>query len=1045
MSARFEHVTFISAGAGSGKTYRLTEELESALVKDGIHPAGVIGTTFTVKAAGELKERVRERLIRSGRPQLAEQMAQALIGTVHSVCERLLKRFAFELGLSPELNVVSIEDTRRFFDQALDAVLSAARARRMNGLAERLGIDDWQGHVKALADAARGNNLPPEALPAMGVKSADDLLAFFPLPEARDGEAELLNAVRNALHAIDVGADPTKKTASYVKELRHAIYRLRRPPVPWSVWIALSKGAAAKKSEPLAAKVRAAAARFETHPRFHADIRDYVTGVFEIAGEALAAFRAIKTERGLIDFTDMEQLSLHALEVPAVCARLDEELELLLVDEFQDTNPMQLAIFVGLAQLADKVIFVGDVKQAIYAFRGCDPDLVFNTLSALTQRGSTADILNRSWRSRPPLVQYINAVFSEAFAGEIKAAELRLDPERAELVGDPAVLHWTLPGRSNAERAGTLARGVAELVRSGYRVVDPNTNAVRPVRWGDIAVLAATNKNVEGIARALRAAGVPMKMTLAGLLGVPEVCLAKACLRRLNDATDTQATAEIIALAQGQDAETWLADRLRWLESQEDGYSWGETTHPVVGKIKQVRGEIATQSPVEIVARVLNYVGIRDAVTAWGPDAIKAKQRQRNLDAFLRLAVEYEEHCEAQHEAATLTGFLFWLENPHSPELDLQPVVTTGDAVHVLTHHRAKGLEWPVVIATDFHYPWRSRLWDIRVEGPEGRIDLDDPLGDRVIRFWPPIFGRQTQGIPVLDKILDSEEGRWCQRKSESENRRLAYVGLTRARDGLVIALPAGNPKENAWIHTFGGQYLLPTAEGLQLPGDNAVPCSAVTLDEDGTPPEPLAFTPRWFMARQPMMDALKENVGASQGLALEGAGMGETIDLGERVPIHGDDMIAIGNALHAVVAAELVNPDREDAIARATAILAAYGAGSYVSAEDAIACARRFRRWVLARFRPQRILVEYPVSQRCPNGQVVKGWIDVLVETSGGWVIIDHKSSPRPKAEWSQEVIEHSGQLQNYKNMLAAAGRSALECWVHFPVSGGVVRVDIP
>src|SRR5690606_22946008 len=169
MTARhdFAHVTFISAGAGSGKTYRLTEELEKALTEGGIAPSAVIGTTFTVKAAGELKERVRSRLIESGRMQLGEQMAQALIGTVHSVCERLLQRFAFELGLSPALEVMSLEDGRRFFNQALDDVLSLPRVREMNALAARLGQEDWQAAVKAVADKVRENDLGPQALPAM--------------------------------------------------------------------------------------------------------------------------------------------------------------------------------------------------------------------------------------------------------------------------------------------------------------------------------------------------------------------------------------------------------------------------------------------------------------------------------------------------------------------------------------------------------------------------------------------------------------------------------------------------------------------------------------------------------------------------------------------------------------------------------------------------------------------------------------------------------------------------------------------------------------
>src|SRR5690606_16451696 len=199
------------------------------------------------------------------------------------------------------------------------------------------------------------------------------------------------------------------------------------------------------------------------------------------------------------------------------------------------------------------------------------------------------------------------------------------------------------------------------------------------------------------------------------LLSVPEVVLARACLRRLNDVTDTLATAEIIALADCTDPEAWLENRLQWLDAGEDPYRWAEASHPIVQLLAALRDGTATESPVELVARVLDYVTLRRVVTAWGPTAIKAAQRQRNLDAFLNLAVEYERHCEGQHVAATLTGFLFWLENPQSPELDLQPVVTTGDAVHVLTYHKSKGLEWPVVVACDLHYEWQSRLWNVRV------------------------------------------------------------------------------------------------------------------------------------------------------------------------------------------------------------------------------------------------------------------------------------------------------------------------------------------
>jgi ATP-dependent exoDNAse (exonuclease V) beta subunit len=1072
----YSHVRFISAGAGSGKTYRLTQELERALVEDGVDPGRVVGTTFTVKAAAELRGRVRERLIQNGRIALAEQTGQALIGTVHSVCERLLKRFAFELGLSPELSIASLEDCTGFFNEALDAVLSPERVREMHGLARVLGIEDWRRDIKALADSARANDVEPAAIPSAGRRCAAELLEFFPAPREGDWDEKLLAAVHDALDGIDLERDMTKGTAEYVQTLKRAIYDLRRPPCPWRVWIKLTKAGATKKSDAVAAAVREAAGAFARHPRFHSDIRRYIEGTYAIAADALERFQLIKKQRGLIDFTDMEQLMLHALDEPAVSARLAAELELLLVDEFQDTNPMQLAIFMKLAELAKKVIFVGDVKQAIYAFRGCDPELVFATLAALEQRGGASDVLEHSWRSRPMLVEYINAVFGQAFADVLKPLEIELVPKRSEETSEPAVMTWLMDGNRGAQD-DALARAIADFVASGYRVVDPETREMRAVRWGDVAVLAASNDNVEGIAKALRAAQVPIKMTLKGLLTVPEVCLATACLRRLNDRTDTRATAEIIALADCAEPETWIADRLAWLERGEQSYAWSEDTHPIVGRLKVLRDEIGTQSPVEIVARVLNYVGLREAVTAWGPNAIKAAQRQRNLDALLGLAVEYERHCDSQHLAATLTGLLFWLENPHSPELDLQPVVTTGDAVHVLTYHKAKGLEWPVVVATDFHFSWGNRLWGVRVDGNGEPFELGAPLANRVIRYWPSIFGNHTKGISALDAIRESAIGRECFARSDGENRRLAYVGLTRARDALVLALPGRPCPREAWMQTFAGDYLLPALSGsadststgspsgdarsggvrsaksasaadwasLILPNGTSVPARVVALGDGAEGAAAAPFTPRRLPARSPLDVRLRERMSPSRAAVVPEAQIAETAELGARISISGSDMRIIGTALHAIIAAELVNPDRADALERTHALLAGHGVETYVGAAHALEAARRFRSWIEGRFAPSRVLTEYPIVHRRADGRVVSGWIDVLLETPSGYVVIDHKSSPRPRSEWRDEIREYAGQLDAYREALEAAEKKVESCWVHLPVGGAALRYAAP
>ncbi len=1047
-----EHVRFISAGAGSGKTYRLTRELEQALSGGRVMPAAVIGTTFTVKAATELQDRVRTRLIESGRPLLSEQMAQSLIGTVHSVCARLLGRFAFELGLSPEINVASIEDGARLFNQALDEVLSADRVREMNLRAERLALMDiragtnWQDHVRNIAQEARSNDIGPGALPGMGRESADRFLGHFPeVGCGAEAVEALLAAIEDAIADIDLVSDTTKTTRTYLDKLRSAAPELRRDNCRWTLWISLGKSSPAKRSNDAAIPVRAAAAFYDRHADFQADIRGHIDGVFAIAGETLTRFQNLKTARGLVDYPDIEQLVLRALDEPAVAERLGGEIELLLVDEFQDTNPMQLALFMKIARFASEVVFVGDVKQAIFGFRGSDPELVGSTLDALVARGSRLDVLDRSWRSRPSVVRYLNAVFREAFERDgMERALVELSPQRPEGHDSPAVERWTFPAKSNiAKQVDALALAISEFEQSGQQVSDPETGETRAVTFGDIAILATTNSHVKDIAKALRQRRVPMKMTLAGLLETPEVCLARACLRRLNDPSDTIATAEIRALGSCEEPEVWLVDRLRWLASEEEDGSWAESDDPIVSRIAHLRGQTITQSPVEIVARVLNYVGIRPIATAWGPDATTAAQRQRNLDAFLHLSVEYENHCASQHEAATLTGFLFWLENPTSPDLDLQPVMTGGDAVHVLTYHRAKGLEWPVVVATDFHYAWRSRIWDVRVESTSGRLDLDNPLDGRAIRFYPKVFGRNTRGVPVLDSIMASEEAMRAAAAADAEGRRLAYVGMTRARDSIIIALPATGPRRGAWIENFGSRHLLPIGDEHPLPDGEPIRSAVVDLAAAESPsPEPTPFAPSWFLERSPTELRLRERLSPSAAAPVEGAAAGAVVELGPRIAVHSDDMGKIGTALHAAIAAELVNPHRDDAFDCAAELIRNGAGEGALDPHDSVDCARRLMDAINAKFAPLRMLVEHPVELVQDNGQVLHGWIDLLLETGEGWIVIDHKSSPRPRSEWAAEAVEYSGQLAAYASAIRGAGLDCAGCWLHFPVSGGLVEV---
>ena len=421
-----KHIRFISAGAGSGKTYRITQDLQAMLANGEAQPSGVIATTFTRLAATELKERVRQKLMSDGYTELAAQIGQALIGTVNGICGELLVRFAFEAGLSPDQKVLEEEQASRLFGAALEGLLEEEpdRIPRLNSMARRLGlIDDhyqpnWRREVMGVASAARANNMNPQQVRDSAAMSNESLLTQFApqYPSHRDLNSELLGAVSNAIDGVDFDSDKTKGTASYIRQLIGVRVALQQDRLPWSEWVKLSKAKPTKKSEHLAEPVQIIAGDFEKHPALREDIRIFCTEVFDLAAGSIEAYQQLKVRQGLLDFVDQERRLYELLDHPHVKTTLSDELQVLFVDEFQDTSPIQLALFMKLAALADQVIWVGDVKQAIYGFRGSDPELMQAVLRGVTEGGGATDVLPHSWRSRPALVDYVNQIFVPTFA-----------------------------------------------------------------------------------------------------------------------------------------------------------------------------------------------------------------------------------------------------------------------------------------------------------------------------------------------------------------------------------------------------------------------------------------------------------------------------------------------------------------------------------------------------------------------------------------------------------------------------------------------------
>jgi len=250
-----------------------------------------------------------------------------------------------------------------------------------------------------------------------------------------------------------------------------------------------------------------AAGLYTAHPRLRDDLTRYLELMYALAADSLDAYATAKRQIGALDFTDQERLLLDVLDDPFVASTLGDELDLLMVDEFQDTSPIQLALFIKLAQYARQVVWVGDIKQAIYGFRGSDTALMRSVIEALPKLGGTKEVLENSWRSRPALVQFVNHVFANRFEG-IPPSEVELSPKRPEIDNAAAVADWLLDGSNAEKRNAALAAGICKLLASDTQVVDTQTGQLRKVRAADIAVLARANDTVTAIAAALQDAGI---------------------------------------------------------------------------------------------------------------------------------------------------------------------------------------------------------------------------------------------------------------------------------------------------------------------------------------------------------------------------------------------------------------------------------------------------------------------------------------------------------------------------------------------------------
>jgi len=1054
-------IEFVSAGAGSGKTYKLTETVAEALQTRAARPQGILATTFTVKAATELRERVRGWLLEKGRIDLAMSIGQARIGTVNSVCGQFLKRFCFELGLSPDQTVLSETQSAQLLTSTVEGALDEARRAALVTRSDRLGMEGnhWNSAVHEIVKAALSNDISADAVKDMGLRNAQLMLSHWPSPQVNGvTDATLLPIIRVAkkdvaayvadCEANDVKvADNLRKGLTELERLERVFHQQRWS---WQDWYKASGLNAGAKVKDMVAPVLDATQDFEANPAFHDDISTYLDMIFQCAADALKTYARAKKMLGVVDFTDQEVLLLNAIRTSeAVRQALHDELDLIVVDEFQDTSPLQLALFIELARLAKRSVWVGDPKQAIYGFRGTDASLIGGVLKAIPGWGGTlGQPLTTSRRSTPALVSLTNAVFAHAFEPDLAPTDVTLQAHRQDRPKQTSLIHWQFESSKKENDYLGLGQAVSLLLAKGHLVEDKATGQLRPMQAGDIGILCPKNEQVASAVASLNRWNIPSASPRAGLMKTAEATLVMAALRRLHDPSDTVATALILSMAAGMTPEQWLTDRLDFLTRTDvKRHEWkatGEGADPLLQRLEALRPSVAGLTPMEAMRLAATESDVSLLSARWSKTPLEARARLANVEALLDLARKYEDECLSGKRPATISGLLRWLDERSAAEEDKR-ALTADDAVSVLTYHSAKGLEWPVVILAGIDSATRNSVWSIRAR-TEGDFDPAAPLDNRFIHCWLRPLSKQSKP-PSLQNAEASPIGQMMFKESLAEHKRLLYVGLTRARDlNVLVSCTRGKGiPDLSWPHEIDGavDILFSEEQETTLPDGRLIKrehrswsATECALNPSSHPEQ--ACT--WFEKR-PRTEAAPLWLRPSQSVGGQFV-VAQTETIGHRLPLAGKpDMANLGNALHTCIARVTATGQCEEG--EIDRILQRWGVASYLQAQGVCAQLKAFMQWCTQKWPGSEVLAEIPIEAQGPSGHRINGRIDFLIKTEQGWILIDHKANPRGEEGDQKLVSTYGPQLATYAQAIAGATNQPVkEAWLYQPVAGRAIRV---
>jgi ATP-dependent helicase/nuclease subunit A len=1064
------------AGAGTGKTTLLVARLVELVAPADDGPALALGRvaaiTFTRKAAGELKLRIREALLRElSRPGLGDlrrrRLADALagldtahVGTIHSFADRLLRLRPVEARLSPSYEVV--EDDAALVEEAFAAFLHAVEAGTLaEELAGRVDAEVARAAQAAFVDAMRaGLRVERRVFEHATLPGLDGL--FQALVRTRDVRPAVPQARRPDLarfrELVDEYAGFARRSAGqgrgscWVDATRRRLERARgeddpvlvlkellrcRPPATafrkgddfpgdadgWALYKAF-RGDGGQRA------LRTGALYEDLVQPFS---RWLVRRLVAAAPAIVAAYQAVKARHRAVDQVDL-LLELRDLLRRDRAARAGYQalLDHVLVDEFQDTDPLQAEIVLYLCErgavaedwrevalVPGKLTLVGDPKQSIYRFRRADI-AVYAAVRAIVERGPHAVAkLQANFRCEPALVAWLDARFDDVL-GRAPAGAPTFDEAAGTVANEPLLAgrEGELPaavqvlplacegGRKPAFRAAeakALAKWVRGLVEGKRRTIrDPSTGEPRPAGYGDVAVLVASTFHLHLLFPELDRLGVPYAARGGSLfLGDPLHRQFLLALRALSDRDDGVAQAALLRPPFfAVDYDDLARERAADATSAHPGVLRARAALDLVRELRQGRFE---RSPGATARDLLER-------TAFGRAAALGPNGAQRLDALRELCLALDAAAAEGLDFDGATARLrAWVDDP--VQLD-PPRPVASEAVQLLTIHQAKGLEFPVVV-----------LWDACSD--LAARDVRSPfVVDRTGASWAVDLDGLAWEEPAGGDVARREK-----RYLDAERLRLVYVAATRARDLLLLPV-AGDPDPRRITGRLVAGAPPELMERLETYDAAAEPGWAAEV----APPAPRPTSDASPLAAH-VNEAWRSAVARAARPRLAPAAVTGEAHARSEEPERPDEAgpprtarkSRFGRVFGDTVHAALGHALRDAALGPAAAVAraaAATGLAEHLAeaADDVARALAALEASGLRRPPGPDLQVEYPIAL-ASGEKLVQGYVDLLGARAGRLAVVDFKTDAPPAGDVRDTHPAYVEQVRSYARILVALG----------------------